>query len=138
MFSSGGPAPTLFFARAFLSFSFNPPHYIFYIESARTGLSRNRKAAIMMTIQINPPYTIADYRKEKQVDKDRNITAAAEEYMSVADASKEFGLNKSMIRAAIQKGTVQTVSHPWGMRVLRSDVARLKEERARMEQARQG
>lgn len=62
----------------------------------------------------------------------------SDEYVSVSQASEEFGLNKSMIRTAIKRGEVHSQNHPWGIRILRSDVARLKDERDRLDNQRRG
>ena len=72
------------------------------------------------------------------MDKEIGAKAEAGDYISVAQASAEFGLNKSLIRTAIRRGEVQSMPHPWGMRVLRSEIAKLKAEHERIEHERTG
>ena len=68
------------------------------------------------------------------MDKDKD----AGDYISVSQASQEFDLNKSLIRTAIKRNEVHTMAHPWGMRVLRIDIVKLKAERERIERERMG
>jgi len=83
------------------------------------------------------PYAgVQGNREEKQLDKDKDKEAG--DYISITQAGTEFGLNNSIIRAAIRRGTVRSMPHPWGVRVLRSDVAKLKAEQARIEHERTG
>jgi hypothetical protein len=73
-------------------------------------------------------------REEQAVDKDRE----AGDYISVSEASQEFNVNKSLIRAAVKRNAVRTMAHPWGLRVLRDDVGKLKVEQERIERERMG
>jgi hypothetical protein len=72
------------------------------------------------------------------VDNSGGSHGSNDEYISVSQASEEFGLNKSMIRTAIKRGDVHTQNHPWGMRIMRGDVAKLKEQHDRLDKQRRG
>lgn len=48
------------------------------------------------------------------------------EYMSVNQAASALGVDAGVIRRAMKEGRVRTKSHPWGVRVLLSDVAQLR------------
>ncbi len=72
------------------------------------------------------------------MDKDTGAKAEASDYISIAQASAEFEMNKSLIRTAIKRGEVHSVQHPWGARVLRSEIAKLKVEHERIEHERTG
>ncbi len=49
------------------------------------------------------------------------------DYLSISAASAELGITQSAIRQGIRTGKVRTAAHKWGTRVLRTDVAKLKE-----------
>ncbi len=49
------------------------------------------------------------------------------DYMSISQAAAQLGLTQSAIRQGVRSGKVQSVTHKWGMRVLKSDVEKLKE-----------
>ncbi len=53
-------------------------------------------------------------------------TQSGAEYMSVNDAASALGVDAGVIRRAMKEGRVRTKSHPWGVRVLLSDVAQLR------------
>lgn len=48
------------------------------------------------------------------------------EYMSVNQAAAALGVDAGVIRRAMKEGRVRVKSHPWGVRVLVSDVAKLR------------
>lgn len=77
-------------------------------------------------------------REEKQLDKEKGAKAEAGDLISIAQASEEFGINKSLIRTAIKRGEVHSMQHPWGARVQRSEIAKLKAEHERIEHERTG
>lgn len=52
--------------------------------------------------------------------------SGAAEYMSVNQAAYEIGVDPGVIRRAMKAGKVKTKNHPWGTRVLLSDVEKLK------------
>ena len=49
------------------------------------------------------------------------------DYMSISQAAAQLGLTQSAIRQGVRSGKVHSVTHKWGMRVLKSDVEKLKE-----------
>ncbi len=54
------------------------------------------------------------------------INHSGVEYMSVNQAASALGVDAGVIRRAMKEGRVRTKSHPWGVRVLLSDVAQLR------------
>jgi hypothetical protein len=54
------------------------------------------------------------------------INHSGVEYMSVNQAASALGIDAGVIRRAMKEGRVRTKSHPWGVRVLLSDVAQLR------------
>jgi hypothetical protein len=104
--------------------------------SSLQDLNVEAKAAIIIATttrqRLVPP--ARGNREEKPLDKNPE----AGDYISIAQASTEFGLNKSMIRTALKRKQVRSMQHPWGIRVLRGDVAKLKMELARIEHERTG
>ena len=72
------------------------------------------------------------------MDKKTGTNGEAGDFISIAQASEEFGVNKSLIRTAIKRGEVHGMQHPWGVRVPRSEIAKLKAEHERIEHERTG
>ncbi len=54
------------------------------------------------------------------------INHSGVEYMSVNQAASALGVDAGVIRRAMKEGRVRAKSHPWGVRVLLSDVAQLR------------
>ncbi len=57
-------------------------------------------------------------------DENSNGHSGSNEYLSVSDAASRVGIDVGVIRRAIKAGAISTKRHPWGLRVLLSDVTR--------------